>query len=227
MCIVVALICLFFGLYIWKKYRIKCKFSQTSFDFSHFKLLLTTGKQILEQRFEYGRPRFRKRDKVMFYGRRMLRKMQSISQQSGGGKKRRALARFAKNILHLRKENTPTLLKAVEPPAEYLEEAEAGNDKVPPDAFYMLQSIRIFGHFEKPVFLKICKHTEIINLQAGEFLIKIGDADDSIFIVQSGMINVFLNNQDGSTIPLKCVKKGETVTSLLSFVDVLVVSSTI
>ena len=88
----------------------------------------------------------------------------------------------------------------------------------------MLQSIRIFGQFEKPVFLKICKHTEIISVKAGEQLIKVGDADDSVFIVQSGQINVFLNNPDGSSISLKIVKKGETVTSLLSFVDVLVVS---
>jgi lysophospholipid hydrolase len=84
-----------------------------------------------------------------------------------------------------------------------------------------LQSIRIFGHFEKPVFLKICKHTEILSLIAGEYLIKIGDPDDSVFIVQSGQITVFLNNPDGTSIPLKTVKQGESVTSLLSFIDVL------
>lgn len=178
----------------------------------------------MEQKFELGKPRFRKRDKMIYYGRRMLRKVQSISSQNGNGRKRRAIARFAKNILHLRKENSPQQLKTVEPPAEYLEETETFNANVPQDAFFMLQSIRIFGHFEKPVFLKICRHTEIINLAAGESLIKIGDPDDSIYIVQSGMVNVFLNNRDGSAIPLKCVKKGETVTSLLSFIDVLVVS---
>lgn len=169
-----------------------------------------------------GRPRFRKRDKVLFYGRRMLRKVQSISDQHGGGRKRKVLAKFAKNILSLKKDNAPIQLKAVEPPAEFLEEAAEGRDRVPPDAFYMLQSIRIFGHFEKPVFLKICKHTEILNLQAGESLIKISDSDDSIFIVQSGVVNVYLNNPDGGSVHLKCVRKGETVTSLLSFIDVLV-----
>lgn len=169
-----------------------------------------------------GRPRFRKRDKVLFYGRRMLRKVQSISVQSGGGRKRKVLAKLAKNILYLKKDNAPMLLKTVEPPAEFLEEAAEGRDRVPPDAFYMLQSIRIFGHFEKPVFLKICKHTEILNLQAGESLIKISDPDDSIFIVQTGVVNVYLNNKDGSSLHLKCVRKGETVSSLLSCIDVLV-----
>lgn len=152
--------------------------------------------------------------------------MKSISGQaySGQGRKRKAVMRFAKRLLHIRRENDPIQLQVVEPPAEYLEEAAEWNDKVPPDALYMLQSIRIFGHFEKPVFLKICKHTEIINLIAGESLIKVGDPDDSVFIVQSGQVNVFLNNPDGSSIALKVVRKGESVTSLLSFIDVLVVS---
>uniref|UniRef100_A0A182SBP9 lysophospholipase n=1 Tax=Anopheles maculatus TaxID=74869 RepID=A0A182SBP9_9DIPT len=167
--------------------------------------------------------RFRKRDKMMFYGRRMLRKVKSISGQAygGQGRKRRAVMRFAKRLL-LRKDVTPTQLLVIEPPAEYLEVASDGNDRVPPDALYMLQSIRIFGHFEKPVFLKLCKHTEIINLIAGESLIKVGDPDDSVFIVQTGQVNVFLNNPDGSSITLKVVRQGESVTSLLSFIDVLV-----
>lgn len=45
---------------------------------------------------------------------------------------------------------------------------------MPSDALYMLHSIRVFGHFEKPVFLKLCKHTEILNIHAGSFLFKIG-----------------------------------------------------
>lgn len=171
-----------------------------------------------------GQTRFRKRDKMMFYGRRMLRKVKTISGNGERGKKRRAVMRFARNLLQLQKDNLQPELKVTEPPAEYFEEIidRRDKDKVPPDALYMLQSIRIFGQFEKPVFLKICKHTEIISLKAGEYLIKIGDPDDSVFIVQSGQINVFLNNPDGSCISLKVVKKGETVTSLLSFIDVIV-----
>lgn len=169
--------------------------------------------------------RFRKRDKMLFYGRRMLRKMKNVSGQmysSGKGYKRRAVMRFARRILQLQRENRPLEMKTVEPPAEYLEETiEGSSDRVPPDALYMLQSIRIFGHFEKPIFLKLCKHTQLLQLMPGDYLFKITDPDDSVYIVQSGLINVYICNADGSTLSLKTVRKGESVTSLLSFIDVL------
>lgn len=159
----------------------------------------------------------------------MLRKVKNTGQAvyGGQGRKRRAVMRFAKRILQLKRESVPMQIKTVEPPAEYLEETTEGSDRVPPDALYMLQGIRIFGHFEKPIFLKLCRHTEIINLETNDLLFKIGDIDDSVFIVQSGMLNVLINNADGSTLSLKLVKKGESVTSLLSFIDVLNVSSII
>ncbi|XP_076387221.1 patatin like phospholipase domain containing sws isoform X9 [Megachile rotundata] len=171
-----------------------------------------------------GKPRFRKRDKLLFYGRKMLRKAKSISGQvhaTGQGKKRKAVMRFARRLLQLKKDTVPLQLKVLEPPAEYLEEDLGPGDRVPPDALYMLQSIRVFGHFEKPVFLKLCKHTEIMNLPAGSTLFKIGDPDENLFIVQQGLVNVYITGPDGSQISLKLVKTGESVTSLLSFTDVL------
>ncbi|XP_043254302.1 neuropathy target esterase sws isoform X2 [Colletes gigas] len=171
-----------------------------------------------------GKPRFRKRDKVLFYGRKMLRKVKSISGQvhaTGQGKKRKAVMRFARRLLQLKKDSAPQQLKVLEPPAEYLEEDLGPGDRVPPDALYMLQSIRVFGHFEKPVFLKLCKHTEIMSLPAGSSLFKIGDPDENLFIVQQGLVNVYITGPDGAQISLKLVKTGESVTSLLSFTDVL------
>ncbi|XP_049884906.1 neuropathy target esterase sws isoform X3 [Pectinophora gossypiella] len=164
--------------------------------------------------------RFRKRDKMLFYGRRMLRKVKSIS-NSGQGRKRRAVMRFARKLLQLKKESAPEQLKVLEPPAEYLEEDLTSDDRVPPDALYMLHSIRVFGHFEKPVFLMLCKHTEILNLPAGTFLFKVGDTDENVYVVQTGRVNVYITNQDGSSLSLKVVRAGESVTSLLSFTDVL------
>lgn len=61
-----------------------------------------------------GKPRFRKRDKVLFYGRKMLRKVKSISGQvhaTGQGKKRKAVMRFARRLLQLKKETAPLQLK--------------------------------------------------------------------------------------------------------------------
>lgn len=171
---------------------------------------------------EGSRFRFRKRDKVMFYGRRMLRKVKSFSHEAygGQGRKRKAVVRFAKRILQLQGENAPTMLKVLEPPAIFLEEKIDLKAGVPADALYMLENIRIFGHFDKPVFLKLCKYTEVLTLEAGEWLFRVGDTDESVFIVQSGQINVLVNNPDGSTMVLKTIKKGESVTSLLSFIDV-------
>uniref|UniRef100_A0A0A9XBN8 Neuropathy target esterase sws n=1 Tax=Lygus hesperus TaxID=30085 RepID=A0A0A9XBN8_LYGHE len=167
-------------------------------------------------------PRFRKRDKVLFYGRKMLRKVKSLSGQVKQGKKRKLVLKLANRILRLKKdaERAPEI-KTLEPPAEYLQEDLKDDQNIPPDAFYMLQSIRVFGHFEKPIFLKLCKHTEILTLSAGEFLFKIGEPDENVYVVQNGKVNVFINNSDGSTISLKVVKPGDSVTSLLSFTDVL------
>ncbi|XP_076258844.1 patatin like phospholipase domain containing sws isoform X7 [Rhynchophorus ferrugineus] len=167
-------------------------------------------------------PRFRKRDKALFYGLKMMRKVKNISghvRNSGQGKKRKMVMKFARRILQMKKEEQEQL-KVLEPPAEYLQEDLLSDDRMPPDVFYMLQSIRVFGHFEKPVFLKLCKHTEIINVSAGSHLFKIGDPDENFYIVQSGKLNVFITTAEGTT-SLKIVKPGESVTSLLSFTDVL------
>ncbi|XP_015840327.1 neuropathy target esterase sws isoform X2 [Tribolium castaneum] len=173
---------------------------------------------------EEASARFRKRDKALFYGRKMLRKVKNISGQvrnSGQGRKRKMVMKFARRILQLKKENDTEQLKVLEPPVEYLQEEMLSDDRMPPDALYMLQSIRVFGHFEKPIFLKLCKHTEVINVDAGQHLFKIGDADENVYIVQSGKLNVFIASADNTNLSLKIVKPGESVTSLLSFTDVL------
>ncbi|XP_050355923.1 neuropathy target esterase sws isoform X5 [Nymphalis io] len=200
-CVIVSLLVVFF--YYYKRWRSK--------ELSGCTGTTATGEPA---------KRFRKRDKMLFYGRRMLRKVKSIS-NSGQGRKRRAVMRFARKLLQLKKESAPEQLKVLEPPAEYLEEDLTSDDRVPPDALYMLHSIRVFGHFEKPVFLMLCKHTEILNLPAGSFLFKVGDTDENVYVVQTGRVNVYITNQDGSSLSLKIVRAGESVTSLLSFTDVL------
>ncbi|XP_017770079.1 PREDICTED: neuropathy target esterase sws isoform X1 [Nicrophorus vespilloides] len=167
--------------------------------------------------------RFRKRDKALFYGRKMLRKVRSISGQvrSGQGRKRKMVMKFARRILQLKKDNEAEQLKVLEPPAEYLQEDTLSDERMPPDLLYMLQSVRVFGHFEKPIFLRLCKHTEIITVKAGAHLFNIGDQDENVYIVQNGKVNVYITNPDGSALSLKVVKTGESVTSLLSFIDVL------
>lgn len=58
--------------------------------------------------------RFRKRDKALFYGRKMLRKVKNISGQvrnSGQGRKRKMVMKFARRILQLKKDNDSEQLK--------------------------------------------------------------------------------------------------------------------
>lgn len=206
-----------------------------------------------------NKPRFRKRDKVMFYGRKMLRKVSAsksldglkekvkmISSLRGGppGRKRKLVMKLARRLLQ-RQENMPQQLKVVEPPDEYLQEdaSESLDQRLPPEVVYMLQNIRMFGNFEKPMFLELIKHIETINLRLHQHLFMIGileidaisykksphahlirltgDPDTSIYIVQSGRLRVYITDCDGSSITLKEVKRGESVCSLLSFTDYL------
>ena len=158
----------------------------------------------------------------------MIRKMLTFSKHvqsnSGSGRKRKTVMKFVRKLLQLKKDAIPLQLQVLEPPAEYLEESLNVDERLPPDALYLLQSIRVFGHFNRPIFLKLCKHIDILNVAAGSYLFKVGDLDENIFVVQSGLLNVTIsNNPDGSILSLKTVNKGESIFSLLSFTDVLTV----
>lgn len=178
-----------------------------------------------------NKPRFRKRDKVMFYGRKMLRKISSVKQKvkmiSGQvrgppGKKRKLVMKLARRLLP-RRDHMPQQLKNVEPPMEYLQEdiSESIDQRLPPEVVYMLQNMRMFGCFEKPLFLELIKHIESVDLRSNQHLFMIGDQDTNMYIVQSGRLRVYSTEGDGSTITLKEVKGGEAICSLLSFTDYL------
>lgn len=68
-------------------------------------------------------------------------------------------------------------------------------------------------HFKVAYFLPCFKFKSYI----------LGDPDENVFIVQKGKINVFVTNLEGISISLKIVKTGDSLTSLLSFADVLTV----
>ncbi|KAF7495700.1 Neuropathy target esterase sws [Sarcoptes scabiei] len=172
-----------------------------------------------------SKPRFRKRDKVMFFGRKMLRKVRSSIQgnEKPRGKKRQMVLKFAKKLLQIKKEIQPLELKVKEPSQAFLKEDLYDSDlhDLPDELIYMVKSIRVFGFFEKPLFLRLCQKIEIINLIQGEFLFNIGDSDNSIYIVKTGEIKVFLTETDGSMLTLKNVHPGESIASMLSVMDFL------
>ncbi|XP_062597847.1 patatin-like phospholipase domain-containing protein 7 isoform X5 [Saccostrea cucullata] len=176
------------------------------------------------------KPRFRKRDKVMFYGRKMLRKVQSFTRKLGPTnrgklKKRQIVMKLAKKLLQMRRDSSQPLLKVKEPPQSFLEldtcDIDDSEQRLPSEVLYMLRSTRIFGHFEKPLFLNLVKHMESKILRCGEYLFRIGDLDDSIYVVQQGHINVSICESDGSNHLVKVVCPGDSIHSLLSVLDVL------
>ena len=74
--------------------------------------------------------------------------------------------------------------------------------------------------FAVDIFADLYPAIETVTLVAGQYLFRIGDPDENIFVVESGRLDVTISDQVGvSTI--KRVGPGDSVTSLLSFLDVL------
>uniref|UniRef100_A0A7N6B0T7 lysophospholipase n=1 Tax=Anabas testudineus TaxID=64144 RepID=A0A7N6B0T7_ANATE len=175
--------------------------------------------------------RFRKRDKVMFYGRKIMRKVsQSTSSLVGTSsssrprlKKKQKMLNIAKKILRFKKE-VPTL-QAKEPPPSVLEadltEFDVANSHLPSEVLYMLKNVRVLGHFEKPLFLELCKHMVFVQFQQGEYVFRPGQPDSSIYVVQDGKLELCLTGSDGKESVVKEVYPGDSVHSLLSILDVI------
>ena len=154
--------------------------------------------------------RFRKREKIMFYGRKTLRRVRSFAKggitpssstgrRSAGrdSRKRKLVLSIARRLLRFRRDQEPQLRPVprelppsllevdwppgLEPSPEY---------RLPAELMYMLRNVRVLGHFEKPIFLELCRFMESRFVRAGDYLFRVGDPDDSIYVVQSGCVEV-------------------------------------
>ncbi|XP_074916589.1 patatin-like phospholipase domain-containing protein 7 isoform X2 [Chelonoidis abingdonii] len=174
--------------------------------------------------------RFRKRDKVMFYGRKIMRKVTTLPNSLVGNmvprqrmRKRAKVLSLAKRILRFKKES-PTL-QPKEPPPSLLEadltEFDVKNSHLPSEVLYMLKNVRVLGHFEKPLFLELCKYMFFVQLHEGEYIFRPGQLDNSIYVVQDGKLEVCIQENDGTEVVVKEVLAGDSVHSLLSILDVI------
>uniref|UniRef100_A0A8B9TL34 lysophospholipase n=1 Tax=Anas platyrhynchos TaxID=8839 RepID=A0A8B9TL34_ANAPL len=177
--------------------------------------------------------RFRKRDKVMFYGRKIMRKVRMLQPfrtlwlgttvPRQRMRKRAKVLNLAKRILRIKKE-CPTL-QPKEPPPSLLEadltEFDVKNSHLPSEVLYMLKNVRVLGHFEKPLFLELCKHMFFVQLHEGEYIFRPGQLDNSIYVVQDGKLEVCIQENDGTEVVVKEVLAGDSVHSLLSILDVI------
>ncbi|NWV18167.1 PLPL6 esterase, partial [Origma solitaria] len=153
------------------------------------------------------RYRFRKRDKVLFYSRKIMRKVtlgvaagrprgatlgDTVSPRRCPSPRRRWVSA---SFLRIQKE--PPTLQLKEPPPSVLEadltEFDVASSHLPSEVLYMLKNVRVLGHFEKPLFLELCKHMVFQQCQQGEDVFRPGQPDTSIYVLQEGKLELLLS----------------------------------
>ncbi|XP_010170353.1 neuropathy target esterase, partial [Antrostomus carolinensis] len=102
-----------------------------------------------------------------------------------------------------------------------LTEFDVANSHLPSEVLYMLKNVRVLGHFEKPLFLELCKHMVFQQCQQGDYVFRPGQPDTSIYVLQDGKLELFLTEPDGKETVMKEVFPGDSVHSLLSILDVI------
>jgi len=173
--------------------------------------------------------RFRKRDRMWFYGRKMMRRVEDniktlenakVRHQAEGGK---FIKKMAKRFIGDGSESGSANGDPQEgrPAEDYLEEEEERlKTWFPAELKYILNSFHMFGDCEMSLFAEIYPAIETIRVPAGQFLFRIGEPDVHIFVVQNGRLDVTTTDEQGVN-ELKKVGPGESLTSLLSFIDML------
>ncbi|KAB0400630.1 hypothetical protein E2I00_013672, partial [Balaenoptera physalus] len=175
------------------------------------------------------RYRFRKRDKVLFYGRKIMRKVsQSTSSLVDASVSTTSRPRMKKKLkmLNIAKKSHLKNLLALETQEGHadLTEGDLANSHLPSEVLYMLKNVRVLGHFEKPLFLELCRHMVFQRLSQGDYVFRPGQPDASIYVVQDGLLELCLPAPDGKECVVKEVVPGDSVNSLLSILDVITVS---
>lgn len=172
-------------------------------------------------------PRFRKRDKLYFYGKKMLRTVSHVrgSLSARSAEKSKNIYKILQNkILNSKDvENQPQYRRTELP--EFLLDIESSNQKsdhdLPSALINLFRSVKVFGYFDQKIILEMCKYMETKTVYANNYLFKIGEPDDSIYVVESGRVNVYVTDEKGRKHLMKECTDGNHIFSLLSIMDVL------
>ncbi|XP_069801426.1 patatin-like phospholipase domain-containing protein 6 isoform X2 [Dendropsophus ebraccatus] len=139
------------------------------------------------------------------------------------GKKRKKVVSIKQRIRRGGREQPPNVSHHQETiPSPLLSHpSESETPTLPPEVLYMLQSVRVLGHFERPLFLSLCQHVVFEYYEPGQLVFCPGQPDSSIYIVLEGKLELSLSDPDGTRHYMKSVGPGDNVHSLLSILDVL------
>eukprot|EP01134_Creolimax_fragrantissima_P001612 CFRG1612T1 len=135
--------------------------------------------------------------------------------------------KMAKNVLRKKKDvKGGPRMRVREVPASFLEAGWEDTDdrsgSLQSEVLVILKTCRVFGYFDNPVILELVKHVQTISLYKGENLFKIGDADDSIYVVSSGEIQLMTKDADTDAYTvMDVVQAGGSVSSLISILQVM------
>ena len=64
--------------------------------------------------------------------------------------------------------------------------------KLPKEIVFLIDNVKVFGHFEESILLNLFPHMETKTLLAGEHLYDNCDPNSNIIVIQSGKIEVFV-----------------------------------
>lgn len=175
-------------------------------------------------------PRFRKRDRIEFIARKAVKNAKAVGSyiRGGQGRKRRDMAKLVKKVFMKNAPDSQSQMVRPGLPEMFLEEEgafEAEGGRLPEAFILVMKNLRVFGHFDECILIELMKNIKYVTLRPNDYLFKIGDADENMYIVETGELKVYYDqvSHDGElkSIELKKVKPGEPIVSLLSFLDYL------
>uniref|UniRef100_A0A5S6R1D3 Neuropathy target esterase sws n=1 Tax=Trichuris muris TaxID=70415 RepID=A0A5S6R1D3_TRIMR len=172
-----------------------------------------------------ARYRFRKRDRMMYYGRKFIGKVKSAvatgdKRQSQKLRKRERVMRFASRLFRPHRESF-AVRPPRRPPDEFVEaDVPSAIDEASAVILKMLQTIRLFGHFELPFFLDVCRHIETKYFSTGQYIFQEGKIGDCIYMVQSGRLALFIK-AGKLEFEVKKIEPGEPLYSSLTLLDMI------